>query len=275
MKSKQVVGIVLGIILISLAIAGYLMGSIDVTTSNGQISIIAAILLGIIVIANSLVSNKANGTPETTSMSEMICPSCGIPVSPDLDLCPGCETALPRPQKTSSPPLDEQPARRHGLTQKQSAIVVVAVVVVVMLAVLSYEGIIFNQNEEWDGTCTYYYLDLYGERDSRITGTCELSFTRDGDSVSGILDIYPTHQQDVGPPGYLPAVEEHIQFNGVGNSTVIQFYIDIPMGLGVGSHRELWEFTISGDSMSGKVTNLDTYTYLGLDSDPGAFVLSK
>ncbi|HJX04843.1 MAG TPA: hypothetical protein VJ489_03395 [Thermoplasmata archaeon] len=39
--------------------------------------------------------------------------------------------------------------------------------------------------------------------------------------------------------------------------------------------KEVWEFTIDGDTMVGKVTNLDDYACLGLDSDPGAFVLTK
>lgn len=269
MKSRQVVGIVLGLILVLLAIMGHFMGFIDISTSNGQISFIAALALGIIIIASSFVDNKAKESSSTTSITETACPNCGRPVSTELDHCPECETVIAVS--------DDRPIRdiqRHGLSQKQSVLVtIIAIVVVVILVALFMEGSLLGQGEEWNGTCTYYYLDFYGDRDSMITGTCQLSFDRNGDSVSGILDIYPTSQVNVGSPGYIPAVEEHIQFEGTGNSTSIKFYTEAYIG--PGGYEEVWEFTITDNGMLGKVTNLDTYAYLGLDSDPGAFILSK
>ncbi len=126
----------------------------------------------------------------------------------------------------------------------------------------------------WVGIGVYYTFDLFGERSSKVTADVVLTLTQDGDTVTGILNVYPTEQVPIGQELYVPELEGHSEISGTVSMPTITFYV----GSLVAGTKEEWEFTVDTDtknSMSGQVTNLDTGYYLGRDSDPKAFNLAR
>lgn len=279
MKASQIVGIVLGFILIFLAMFVALFGYVPTDTSQGMISIGAAVLLGAMIVLSSLREQKTAQKPAQAPAS--YCPYCGKQMQQGLASCPQCGRSLP--QDEPPPPPDWTPPAPASVPapqmnkQKQIVIAVLAVVVVVVLVLVffgsSFLGLGGPASGNWEGTATYYWLDLWGERDSRITATCEMDLRQSGDRVTGWLDIHPLTQTDVGEPGYIPVVEEHIEVDGRINGTKLVFYTE--SYIAGQDYEERWEFTVDGDQMVGQVTNLDEFAYLGIESDAGAFVLSK
>jgi len=167
------------------------------------------------------------------------------------------------------------------MTKKQRWVpILIALTLVVVLGVFAWNsGWLLSPargiSGHWEGTGTYYYLDFYGERDLKITARCEMDLEQRDNEVTGVFDIYPISQVDVGPAGYVPAVEEHKSISGIVEGTRFTFYIEKGIGPGSSPYKEVWEFTFTTDNMQGKVTNLDDYAYLGDDSDDGAFSLTK
>ncbi len=279
MKASQIVGIVLGFILIFLALFVALYGYVPTDTTQGMISIGIAVLLGAMVVLSSLKEPKAAQKPVQAPTS--FCPYCGNQMQQVLASCPQCGRSLP--QAEPPPPPDwtppEQPAVLPPQANKQKQVVVAVLAIVVAVAFIliffgsSFLGLGGPASGNWEGTATYYWLDLWGVRDSRITATVEMDLRQSGESVTGWLDIYPVTQTDVGDPGYVPAVQEHIEVDGRLNGTTLVFYTE--SYIAGQDYEERWEFTIDGNQMVGQVTNLDYFAYLGIDSDAGAFVLSK
>lgn len=118
---------------------------------------------------------------------------------------------------------------------------------------------------EWEGTCVYYWLDLWGERDVKITATCEMSLEQNGNVVTGVFNIYPTKIEDIGEPGYVPPIQSNYRVDGIVSGTTLTF----------DTNNEQWKFGFTTDLLSGGVTNVDDYAYLGSDSDPNDFKLSR
>ena len=279
MKASQIVGIILGFILIFLAMFVALFGYVPTDTTQGMISIGASLLLGAMVVLSSLKEPKAAQKPAQAPTS--FCPYCGKQVQQEQVACPHCGRSLP--QAEPPPPPDWTPPTQASATappvnkQKQIVIAVLAVVIVVVLVLVffgsSFLGLGGPASGNWEGTATYYYLDYWGERDSRITATCEMDLRQSGSSVTGTLDIYVVTQTDVGEPGYVPAVDEHIEVNGQVNGTKLVIYTE--SYIAGQDYEDFFEFTINGNEMVGQVMNLDDYAYLGIESDVGAFVLTK
>ncbi len=126
---------------------------------------------------------------------------------------------------------------------------------------------------EWEGTCVYYWLDIWGERDVKITGTCKMSLKQNGNVVTGVFDIYPTKYEDIGEAGYTPPIESHYRVNGIVSGTTLTF--DNFAGKIGTMGGEQWKFTFTTDRLSGGVTNVDYSSYSGSDSDPYDFVLAR
>ena len=123
---------------------------------------------------------------------------------------------------------------------------------------------------DWEGTCVYYELNMWGERDVKVTATCEMHLKQKGNAVTGVLDIYPTQYEDVGEEGYVQPIEGHSSIDGIISGTTLTFDIS-----SLGSTKEQWEFTFTTDLLSGGVTNVDDNFYLGRDSDSHSFRLMR
>jgi hypothetical protein len=78
------------------------------------------------------------------------------------------------------------------------------------------------------------------------------------------LDLYPTSQTPIAE-GAVPEPEHHIYIDGTYEITTLTFK----------GYKMQFEFEFLTDMATGQVTNLDTYAYLGLGSDPGAFHLAR
>ena len=126
---------------------------------------------------------------------------------------------------------------------------------------------------EWEGTGVYYWLDMWGERDVKITATCKMSLKQKGNVVTGVFDIYPTKYEDIGEAGYTPPIENHYRVDGIVSGTTLTFdnFADKIGTMG----GEQWKFTFTTDKLSGGVTNVDYSSYSGSDSDPYDFILAR
>ncbi len=282
MKASQIVGLVLGLIVIVLALMAYLTGSIDIGTQTGAISLMAAIFLGIMVILSSMKQKTPQMAP-TAMQPSTACPRCGTGVQPEFVACPRCGMALPGgdlppPPPDYVPPPGEQRAQvaKKPVSKQQTAAIAVVVVVVIVIVFFMFSGSMLGLGAKWTGTAKYYTLNIYGERDSVVNGEIQMTLKLSGTTASGTIDITPLTQVDVGSPGYTPEPEEHFRFSGdYDGSSQVLFYTEMTFGPDAGTAKEQWKFTITGNSMVGQVTNMDTYAYIGLDSDTGAFVLTK
>lgn len=282
MKPSQIVSLALGLLLIVLALFGVLSGLLPTDTTQGLLSVLFAVVLGLFIVASAF-SKKDAKAPAQPTQAPPNCPACGRPTAPGYMVCPYCGRPLTTPAPEEPPPPPDQAAPAPAKppmkkTQTVAIIVVVAIAVSALLVFLFFGSSLLGLGGpvagDWEGTATYYYLDAFGQRDSVITATCTMDLSQSGNSVSGVLDIYPTQQTDIGEPGYLPAVQEQKEIDGHVNGTRFWFYTESYMAI-AGDYLELWEFTVENGHMVGRVTNLDTYAYLGLDSDAGAFVLDK
>jgi len=271
MKPKQIVGVVLGIILLLLALMAFLMGGPTTEGQTGQISLLFAVVLGVIIIVSNLKEPKAKQAPGAQQEQPLPPPPSDEELPPPP---PGYEPPTsPQPQQAIHPPT----AAKAKKTPQVVAVVIVVIVAVALILVM-FGGTLLGLggpfSGTWKGTGDYYYVDIFGQRDSYIHGSVVMKLTQTGSTVKGTLNIEVLTQVDVGDPGYVPAVDEHKSVRGTVNGTTVVFMIK---GLGVGGteYTERWDFTKVGNELVGKVTNLDTYAYLGLDSDAGAFHLSK
>lgn len=271
MKARQIVSIVLGMILILLALYMLLARVPATETQTGQMSVLFAVFLGVFIVASGLKQPK---TKELPAGQDQLPPP---PPTTDEDLPPPPPGYEPAPQP--QPALQRPKPSTSVKTQQIVAVIVVAIVVVAAFLVLfggSILGIGGPFSGTWRGTAEYYYIDIYGQRDSKIDGTVVMKLTQTGSTVKGTLDIQPTNQVNLGDPGYVPAVEEHKSISGSVNGTRLTFYVEGVMFTGYASnYMEFWEFTKTDSTLVGKVTNLDTYAYLGIESDSGGFQLSK
>jgi len=105
MKPGQVVGAILGGLLILMAVGAHFSDEPAAQTETGRIAIPLAILLGLFLILGSLGSGKKQETPKpqaqpqpvaTTAPSagSPLCPACGKQVSLDYSVCPYCGRQL-------------------------------------------------------------------------------------------------------------------------------------------------------------------------------------
>ncbi len=119
---------------------------------------------------------------------------------------------------------------------------------------------------KWKGTnCVFYNLNINGERAYKITANVTMDLKQSGNTVTGLMDIYPQSQERL--PGIdigVPEPEHHTTINGTISSTRFTF---------TGGKYEKWEFQCLSRSMRGKVSNLDTSMFLGIESEEGAFLL--
>lgn len=158
---------------------------------------------------------------------------------------------------------------------------------------------------------TYYRLNIIGERAMQITGKpwmvvkynnitqeiLDVEFgvsevivganNPDWPAVAGPFDnsdwVYPS-QLGLKPPIYTVVwFDEPVPGDVEGiykSKTIVQgvqqisFVYDVSHNA-LGLNKEQWTFTYTGESMTGGVTNLDTYAYLGNDSDANAFHLRR
>lgn len=120
---------------------------------------------------------------------------------------------------------------------------------------------------KWKGTsCVFYNLNLYGERAYKVTANVTMDLKQSGSTVTGLMDIFPQSQERL--PGIdlgVPEPEHHTTINGTISSTRFSFTVGT---------TEKWEFQCLSRSMRGKVSNLDTKYYLGVESEEGAFLLT-
>ena len=123
----------------------------------------------------------------------------------------------------------------------------------------------------WTGSGVYYQLNLSGNRVLKVTAEVVMTLQQTDNTVTGTLDIYPTKQEPTGQGNWVPELEGSTTVNGKVSMTNLTFYVQTI----VAGVKEKWEFTFTSDLMSGHVTNLDTASYLGRDSDSNAFKLVR
>ncbi len=128
-----------------------------------------------------------------------------------------------------------------------------------------------NLTGGWSGTGVFYQLDSEGVRVLKVTANCHMDLVQNGDQLVGTFDIYPTAQEPTGLGDWVPETEHHKAVNGLISGALFTF---TQQGIGnMGGER--WDFAFTTDLMQGHVTNLDTTYYLGLDSDPNLFHLTR
>jgi hypothetical protein len=132
-----------------------------------------------------------------------------------------------------------------------------------------------NVTGKWTGQGVYYTLAMAsGERSSKVTANILFTLHQSGTTVTGSYEIYPIAQEPLGQEVLVPgsAGGEHSLTGTVSGTTLI---LDSKGVVYSGGATEEWKFTLTSDLMSGGVTNLDTISYSGRDSDPEAFTLVR
>ncbi|HNW36822.1 MAG TPA: hypothetical protein PKM25_17920, partial [Candidatus Ozemobacteraceae bacterium] len=122
----------------------------------------------------------------------------------------------------------------------------------------------------WKGTnCVFYNLNLAGQRALKLTGDITLKVkSQSGNAVTGTMALTITKQEKMpGIDGMSPEPNypESTFTNGNISSTKFTFVYGY----------NTFEFETLSDSMRGKVSNRDKNTYAGLESDEGAFLLTR
>jgi hypothetical protein len=116
----------------------------------------------------------------------------------------------------------------------------------------------------WKGTnCVFYNMNFDNERGYKNTGDVTMTLTQNGNSVTGVIDIIIKSREELAK-GAAPEPDHHSSINGTISSTKFTFT----------AYNEKWEFDTLSRSMTGKVTNTDTKTFLGIESDERAFLLT-
>ena len=127
---------------------------------------------------------------------------------------------------------------------------------------------------EWVGTGVFYTSNLLGERASKVTARVVFTLEQAGNSVTGSYQIYPTSQEplsDIWVP--LASGSGHAL---TGTATVTNLTLSAGgLVFGGSGSIEQWTFTFTTDLMHGGVTNMDTGSYTGLDSDQKAISLTR
>jgi hypothetical protein len=122
-----------------------------------------------------------------------------------------------------------------------------------------------NLTGKWTGTnFVFYNFNAFGERGMKVTADIAMELKQSGNTVTGLMEIYPRQQEAVGEMP-IPEPEHHSTINGTISSTRFSFTAD---------GREKWEFETLSRMMRGKVTNLDQDKFLGIESEEGAISLS-
>ncbi len=121
----------------------------------------------------------------------------------------------------------------------------------------------------------YYTLNIYGERAMRVTANIAMQLQQSGSGVTGVITITPITQEPVGEmpipdPGGPLTIDD-----GTVSSTNFTFTIASWTPSGGVRAIERWAFTFTTDLMGGTVTNLDTDSYFGRDSDTNAIHLIR
>jgi RNA polymerase subunit RPABC4/transcription elongation factor Spt4 len=103
-KPGQVVGAILGGLLILMAAGAYFSGEEAAQTETGRMAIPLAILLGLLLVLGSLGSGKKQETPKPQTQQQPVaaaaparapfCPACGKQISSDYSVCPYCGRQL-------------------------------------------------------------------------------------------------------------------------------------------------------------------------------------
>jgi hypothetical protein len=165
--------------------------------------------------------------------------------------------------------------------------------------------------ELWKGSIqnSYYALNMYGQRASKVTGKPFMVVKYDNitleilDCQFGLSEVTQENVPSdfgVAPEPTLDAstIEHHSELGLVGpvvlpvgwsskssltlpngtpveiNSTAL-FSFETGHSPGGVGYNSQWSFSRTSDVMTGAVSNIDTTYYLGLDSDSNAFHLSK
>ncbi|HOY66778.1 MAG TPA: hypothetical protein PLP29_07795 [Candidatus Ozemobacteraceae bacterium] len=121
----------------------------------------------------------------------------------------------------------------------------------------------------WRGTnCVFYNLNFNGQRATKLTGDLILKVTgQSGNAVTGTLAITVRNQEK------MPNVDNMIPEPNYPASTFTSGNISSTKFTFVYGYNK-FEFETLSDSMLGKVSNCDQ-KFAGLDSDAGAFLLTK
>jgi len=152
---------------------------------------------------------------------------------------------------------------------------------------------------------SYYLLDFDGKQATKVTGKPFLVLTYDKISLEitdcefGLSEV----TQEIIAEGGIPEPTldaEMIDFHeklGLKNPVdlCVSWNVDLPGGvsksiingvqqfsflhpanaIGPGKNSEKWIFNYTSDTMTGGVTNVDTYYFLGRDSETNALILQK
>lgn len=158
--------------------------------------------------------------------------------------------------------------------------------------------------EYWRGDIpnTFYWLNIYGDRALQVTGKPWMVIKRDPISLK-ILDLEfglsEVTQQQLPNPNNLPSAPyPTVSASSIDYASRLGLDLTKPVALCVGwrsatnlvngvqnitfnhggsasNPTEQWHFSFLTLEQWGGVTNLDTYAYLGSDSDTNAFKLMK
>jgi hypothetical protein len=116
----------------------------------------------------------------------------------------------------------------------------------------------------WEGTASFWSYNIYGEKAVLIEATIQMEIKLNGNQVTGTMEIYPTSQTPIAELAVLEP-ENHLRIDGTYELTTLTFM----------TYKTQFEFEFLTDMATGQATNLDTYAYLGLGSEPGAFHLAR
>lgn len=126
----------------------------------------------------------------------------------------------------------------------------------------------------WTGSGVFYTNNIMGERASKVTAKVVFTLKQTGNSVTGGYQIYPISQEPLSDIS-VPVVGGSGQ-SLTGTVSITNLTLDAG-GIKYGGRGaiEEWKFTFTTDLMSGGVTNMDTDSYTGLDSDAKAVNLVR
>ncbi|MBI0582783.1 MAG: right-handed parallel beta-helix repeat-containing protein [Methanomassiliicoccus sp.] len=169
-----------------------------------------------------------------------------------------------------TPPPMKAPKKRTWIP----ALVLGAVLVVVVLVAASTMGWLpigsgkltgaRDIGGQWEGTATYWSYNIYGEKALLIEANVEMKLTLNGNHVTGIIDMDITSQTPLSDL-YVLEPDGHFQIDGTYESTTLTFE----------TYKTEFRFEFLTDMATGQMTNLDTYAYLGLGSEPSAIHLQR
>lgn len=152
-----------------------------------------------------------------------------------------------------------------------AAAAVIIVVVVVLTSTMGWlnvgSGKLSGARDiagEWEGSGSIWNYNIFGEKAVLINATFVMKITLDGNHATGTLTITPTSQTPLTDIFALEPVN-NLRIDGTYESTRLTFE----------DYNTVFELEFLTDMATGKLTNTDNSTYLGLGSDNGAIHLQR